>query len=278
MIAPPDSAASRADRNGSSSVLLPREHGAYGQLLFPIATALVLGDRALAAFAISVASAAAFVGHEAVLTLLGHRGARASRERRRRATGWLLACSAVVGALGTWSFERMATAARFSLLLPLVFALLLVPFIWSRREHSTAGEIVAAIGLSSCSVPAALAGGVASTRAVTSWLVFALSFVVATLAVRSIIARIRNARIASGDGVRFANRGAAWLAAGVIAISLVLADRGWMPRAAPIALLPVCALAGGLALFPPHPRHLRTVGWCLVTATVVTAVVLAVVP
>ncbi len=272
---PPTSTTTRPAVSGGAVWLLPREHGAYGQLLFPIATALVLGDGAAAAFALAIACAAAFVGHEALLTLLGHRGARASREQRRAAIGWLTSCVAVALSAAATSLPWMTPAARLSLLLPVAFAVLLVPFIWLRREHSTPGEILAAVGLSSCSVPVALAGGVVVGRALTSWGVFALAFVVATVAVRSIIARVKSARMA--EGTTPPSRRAAWFAAGVIALSSVAAGRGWMPLAAPFALLPVCALAGGLALRPPHPRHLRTIGWSLVTATALTAVVLAVV-
>jgi hypothetical protein len=250
-------------------ILLPREHGAYGQLLFPIATALAIGDHGATGFAIAGACAAAFVGHEAVLTLLGQRGGRAARQRRRDAIFSLACCAALAAASAAWALAHMMPASRVSLVLPATLAVALLPFIWSRREHTTAGEILAALSLSSCGVPIARAGGVGLSRALICWLVFALSFTVATLAVRSTIARLKNTHSA-GSGVAF------WLAAASVALSLAGASRGWIPPAAPLALLPVCGLAVGLSLFPPHPRHLRAVGWSLVTATAVTAIVLAV--
>ncbi len=253
---------------------LPKEHGAYGQLLFPIATALVIGDHSGAPFAIAAACAAAFVGHEAVLTLLGQRGGRVARERQRDAIFSLACCAALATSLGAWAIVQMAPEVRFWAALPIALAMALAPFIWFRREHSTIGEIVAAVALSSCGVPTARAGGVDVARALTCWLVFAVSFTVATLAVRSTIARIKNPPLAGSVFSRIDVP--VWLAPATIALSLVSAWRGWIPPAAPLALLPACGLALGLSLFPPHPRHLRMIGWSLVTATGVAAIVLVV--
>lgn len=252
-------------------ILWPKEHGAYGQLLFPITTALVIGNHGGGAFALAGASAAVFVGHEAVLTLLGQRGGRVARERHADAVFSLVCCGAISAVLGASAVAHMSSSSRLAIALPLGLAGVLAAFIWLRVEHSTMGEIVAAATLSSCGVPIARAGGVELSRALICWLVFALSFTVATLAVRSTIARIKN----------FRNRripSAAWLAPATIALSLVSASRGWIPASASLALLPVCGLALGLSLFPPHPRHLRTVGWSLVMATAITAIVLAVAP
>jgi YwiC-like protein len=253
------------------SILAPKEHGAYGQLLFPIATALAIGNHNGSAAALAGACVATFVGHEAVLTLLGQRGARVARERRRAAIFSLACCAILAGSLGAWALTRMTPASRATAALPVVLAGVLVPFILSRREHSTIGEVVAAITLSSCGVPIARAGGIPPSRALTCWLVFAMSFTLATLAVRSAIARVKSARAGSRISTT------AWLACATIALTLVLASRGWIPSAAPLALLPVCGLALALSLFPPHPRHLRAVGWSLVSATAVTSIVLVVV-
>ena len=285
--------ASPGERRSPVRVLWPKEHGAYGQLLFPLGTALVLGPR-LGAVALAGACVAGFVGHEAVLTLLGQRGGRLARNRRRDAIVSLACCATLATALGAWAVVQMAPASRPFVALPVALAMTLAIFISTGREHSTMGEIVAAIALSSCGVPVALAGAVPASRALTCWLVFALSFTLATLAVRSTIARAKNTRAggpgfpsstlrstaASSTALRTGRAGnrigtTVWLASATIALSLVAASRGWIAPAAPFALLPVCGMAVGLSLFPPHPRRLRTVGWLLVTATAVTAIVLA---
>lgn len=250
-------------------LLWPKEHGAYGQLLFPTATALVIGNHGGSAFALAGASVAVFIGHEAVLTVLGQRGGRAARDRHADAVFSLVCCAAIAAVLGAWATAHMSPSSRLAIVPPLGLAAVLAAFIWFQVEHSTAGEIVAAATLSSCGVPIARAGGVEPSRALICWVVFALSFTVATLAVRSAIARIRNVP-------RRQIPSAAWPAPATIALSLVSASRGWIPPAASLAVLPVCGLALGLSLFPPHPRHLRAVGWSLVTATAITAIVLAV--
>ena len=260
-------------------LLLPREHGAYGQLLFPLATVMVIGNGAPAALALGGACVMAFVAHEGLLTLLGHRGARAARARRRDALLSLIGCVVLALAAGAWALTRTSAAARISLGFPVASALLLIPFIWTRREHSTAAEITVAIGLSSCCVPVALAGGVPVARTVTCWFVFALAFVVATVTVRSVIASTRRTRATSvPPGPPTSRRSAppGLLAVSAIVLSFAFANGGWIPWTAPFALLPVCGLAAALSLFPPHPRHLRTVGWLLVTATAATSAVLAV--
>lgn len=255
-------------------ILLPREHGAYGQLLFPIGTALALGGGSAPAFALALSCVSAFAAHESLLVLLGHRGARAAREQRQPASVWLIGCGTLAAGAAAFGVVRMPIPARAWLLLPAALSLALVWFIFHGREHSTSGEVVAASALSSCSIPIALAGGVSAVPAVTCWLVFVLAFVVATIAVRSMIARVKTARrplpVPSAGGA------GAWLASAVMALSVVGGAASWWPWAVPLALLPVCGIAAVLSLFPLHPRHLRPVGWSLVTATALTAVVLAV--
>ncbi len=281
--------ASSAGRH-SVRILLPREHGAYGQILFQMATALLIGHRSSAALALSAACTAVFVGHEAVVMLAGQRGARLARHRRNAARLSVACCTAIAASTGAWAIWHMSPASRASTLVPTALGLALAPLTRNGREHTAAGELLAAVALSSCSVPIARAGGVSSARAFTCWLVFALSFVVATVAVRSMIARVKRAHASTplpsaapgaSTSLRAGSTGRRigvpfWLAAGTVALSLLSATRGWIPFAAPLALLPVCGLALGVSLFPPHPRHLRTVGWSLVTATCATAIVLAV--
>jgi hypothetical protein len=69
--------------------LFPKEHGAYGQLLFPIATAFAVGRISLAGLALAGAGACAFIAHEPLLVLIGRRGPRVARDQRSRALRWL---------------------------------------------------------------------------------------------------------------------------------------------------------------------------------------------
>src|SRR5512144_1851394 len=65
--------------------LFPREHGAWGQLAFPLATGLNIGRPGPAAFLLCAAVVAAFLGHEPLLVVLGQRGHRARDAHGRRA-------------------------------------------------------------------------------------------------------------------------------------------------------------------------------------------------
>src|SRR5262245_4761900 len=92
--------------------LVPHEHGAYGQLLFPMITALAIGRPGTAAFAWAAAAALVFLAHEPVMVLLGQRGPKASRDERPRTWRWLGVCSAGVMVFGLLAFARMPNDAR----------------------------------------------------------------------------------------------------------------------------------------------------------------------
>ena len=80
--------------------LWPKEHGAYAQLLAPLALALVHGPITPASVALAIASVLAFVAHEPLLVVLGLRGTRAAREEGPRARRHLLALGGGALALG----------------------------------------------------------------------------------------------------------------------------------------------------------------------------------
>lgn len=71
--------------HSSPRSLMPREHGAYGQLALPLLTALFSGRPTAAAFLYAAAAVFAFFAHEPLLVLLGQRGSRAFRELGARA-------------------------------------------------------------------------------------------------------------------------------------------------------------------------------------------------
>jgi hypothetical protein len=248
-------------------VLIPREHGAYGQLLFPVVSALLIGRPAAAAYLIAAAGAAAFVAHEPLLVLLGQRGVRAARELRTDAWRSLAIAGGIAVITATAAWFLMFGAARTALILPTLLAAAGGLVVAAGRERSTPGEIVAAVALASLSLPVAIAGDVPPVAAHTVFVVFSVVFTSATLAVRSVIGRTARAG------------GPHPLLAGLVAVMAlvvlgVLALAGRLSGVAPYAALPVCSVALGLAVRPPSPRHLRTIGWTLVGATALTAVLL----
>src|SRR5215472_11819220 len=122
--------------------MFPREHGAYGQLLFPIATALAIGRPGVGALALAAAAVCAFLAHEPLLVLLGQRGSRAAREDGAQARRWFGACAAAAVAFAIAAIAFLPPAARVALGAPAAIGLLVGAVIFSRREHTLGGEVV----------------------------------------------------------------------------------------------------------------------------------------
>ncbi len=248
-------------------MLLPREHGAYGQLLFPLFSALLIGQPSAGAYLLAAAAVAAFLAHEALLVVLGQRGVRACREHGADARRSLALFGGFCAVTGTVSLFVLPRPALDVLVLPVVLALLVGAAVVMHRERSTMGEMLVAVALTSLALPVALAGHATRTNALTLFVVFSAVFVTATIAVRALIGRVTKAG------------GPPPLLAGALALFVVVglavaAFAGRLAPVAPYAALPVCAVALGLTASPPSPRHLKTIGWTLVGATLLTSVLL----
>ncbi|MFN7983494.1 MAG: YwiC-like family protein [Vicinamibacterales bacterium] len=248
-------------------MLIPREHGAYGQLLFPLIAALAIGHVTVGAVLLALAVSGAFLAHESLLVVLGQRGSRAAREQAQDAKSTLavfgglwLVCG--IGAL--WLMPRQAVPY---LALPIVLGAQVMFVVFMHRERTTPGEILVGAALASSSLPVALECGVALRDAVTVVLVFALVFATATIAVRAVIGRVSKA----GGPRRWWRRRAMGVVGGLAA----LVSARVIASVAPWGALPVCLVALGLAMRPPSPKQLRIVGWTLV-ATLLTTLILIV--
>ena len=99
-----------------TAALLPREHGAYGQITFPLLAALLGAGVSTSGLLMTAATVAGFLGHEPAAVLLGLRGARSKRDLARRATRWL-GCAVTLGlAAGIGALLTMPSQVRWSLL------------------------------------------------------------------------------------------------------------------------------------------------------------------
>jgi hypothetical protein len=249
--------------------LAPREHGAYGQLGLPLLGGLALGRPGIVAFGLAIAWLAAFFAHEPLLVVLGQRGKRAREQDGPRATRRLAVLGSVAALAGVIAVGFASNDVRLAIVPPALLAVAVMVFVWRKEEKTTVGEIVAAAALSGASFPVALAGGVALFPAAVTWLVWATAFLLSTLAVRAVIERAKR----EGSATRIA----AYIATiGAAAASVLLASRGVLPPAAPIALAPFVLLSLGVCLIPVHTRHLRRVGWGLMSACVMTLGILVV--
>ena len=248
--------------------MFPKEHGAYGQLLFPIVTALAVGRPGAPAFALSAAALCAFLAHEPLLVLLGQRGGHTAREQRSAALVWFASLALVGVALAIYAIPAMRGSAQRAVVFSGALAVILALVIFSKRERTTGGEILSAVTLSSLALAVGLASGVSHDTAMTCAVVYAASMSVGIVGVRAVIMHTRRPpALASRIGA----------VVGSIAVPVVLgvcAKIGAVNPIAPWASVPLSLAGVGLATWPPPARRLRVVGWTLVVATALTALVL----
>ena len=249
----------RSPDKRSSRWLLPREHGAYAELLFPLVTVFCLGNTTLASVALSLAILAGFLAHEPLKILLGARGGALQRELRGRARVQgvlLLTVSIAAGALGLCRSGGATIGAALGLLpaLALVLGLTL-----TGRDKSLLGETVVSLLLAFAALPVALAAGLSPRVALCSALTWSAVFVVGTATVHALLARKKR-------GVLAPSRAVIGMALALTsgAMFSALSGRGSWPLAAvPMAVIAVVALLLGVP-----PRRLRVLGWAMVLAHV----------
>ena len=254
--------------------LLPKEHGAYGQLTLPLASALIVAGLSTAGLMLTTSAVATFVAHEPVSVLLGLRGARATRDLHRTAMRWL-ACSAAIAIVTAFiAGLTMPHDVRWSIAVPAIPAVLLAIAIVYGREKSWYGEVAAALAFAGLAVPVMMAAGASLRSASAVAVPFALLFVTSTLAVRTVILRVR------GGGNRQATasmRRSAFVTAVLGAIGLTwLSVVNVLPPATIAAAAPGLLTALVIAARPPLPTRLRQIGWTLVAVSVLTAVIVVV--
>jgi hypothetical protein len=248
--------------------LFPREHGAYGQLAFPLVAVLGSGTPGPAAWALVIAFVAGFIAHEPLLVLLGQRGPRARREQEDAAIRTLVWMSGMAVIDLAFAVYRLAPALRWTVLVPIAFAIATVPLIVQKKQRTATGEMHVALALGSCALPTGVASGLSAQEAASCWFVLTLGFWAATLAVRATIALQRREPSAAE---RLA---AALIALGSPVAALWMSHRFGVHPLLWIATLPLSTLAILFAATPPSARRLRTVGWALVTAGAAATVAL----
>ena len=248
--------------------MIPREHGAYAELLFPMAAVLLGGTPTVSAWLLATAAVACFLANEPILILFGQRGARAQREQRGRARRALLLFMLVAIAAGIPGLWFAPQLAQYTVGLPLLLGVGVMMMAVEGLERTVIGETMAAATLSSTAVPLGLASGLsvsASSAVAAIWLVASL---LGTSAVRLTVARTRAKTDEELRSVR-SKRALlilVCLAAIGVGIAAPLAPRGplWILTAA----LPVAVVVAAVAMARPTARSLRSIGWGLVLANV----------
>lgn len=247
--------------------LMPREHGAYAQLTFPLLSGLLLGAPAAASYLFAAAAVALFLAYEPVVVLLGIRGARLQQEESGTARRQLAVLVPLALLFGAGALFASAPAVRWLALVPAAWAASLLPLVPARRVKTLAGEFLVAAALAGMHLPVAGAGG---ARGVVLWgpaLVWLSGFVSATLAVHAIKARQKQRD-------RWLQRVAGGIALAGVLVALSLGVWSDSLRALAFALaVPLLAVVVVHAA-KVHPRALKRVGWTLVAADTITLALL----
>jgi hypothetical protein len=251
----------------ASRSLLPREHGAYAELIFPLLTGLILGRPSIAAFGFTLAAVLAFLSYEPLAVITGVRGARLREELEHRATRRLVVLAA--GCVGTaaLAFTMASTAGRLAALAPMVCGILLVPAALTGRVKSLVNELLVAATLAATLLPVAVSGGVPARFAAAAGAVWFVGFALATLTVHAIKARIKPDTLPQWPLLV-----APAAALAVIAVGATVPLWTALPWLMGAALLPSALGTLVISVMRVHPRRLRYVGWSLVSANLLTAV------
>lgn len=248
--------------------LKPREHGAYAELTFPVVSGFVVGGLSWAGFGLALVATAFFMAHEPAAVLLGARGERLRGSLSGAARRLLSKLAVVALAAGVLFLATAPPAALMLTLLPAGFGAAVAGAVVLGRVKTLPGELLVAATFSSVHVPIAASAGATGLSLWVPALVWFTGFALATLAVHSLKYRFKG-RGPSGWTVPAAP------ALAVLAVATGVAAPLVGPELAPAAaILPLGLAVAAVSLVPIHPRYLKRVGWTLVTADILTLVLL----
>jgi hypothetical protein len=262
-IAKPMSSGSREAR-----MMIPREHGAYAELLFPMAAVFLGGTPSRATWLLAIAALACFLANEPLLILVGHRGARVRREAAPQAKRALLILALGALAAGIPALWFASRPVQVSVLLPLLLGGAVMMMAAQGLERSAFGETTAAAALSSVALPLGLASGLGMFASFAVLIIWLIASLLGTAIVRLTVARTR----AKTDEARAkvqAKR--VTLIVVCLAVIAVGAAAPLAPRSALWVLagaLPVAIVVLVLAIAKASARSLRAIGWGLILANV----------
>ncbi|MDH5490878.1 MAG: YwiC-like family protein [Myxococcales bacterium] len=245
--------ASTRPRASSRPSLAPREHGAYVFLGFPLLTGLYLSGATIAASLFLVAFVAAFLAHEPIVLLLGHRGPRALREQGQRARRRIVGLTLIGLGAGMGAFLLSPLPARIAASSCAALAAIVLLLLRAGREKTLVGEAMVVIAFASTGLPLALTAAVPMATAASVASIWVLTFTLETLCVKATLSRRKEPnRILEGLALLVPIA----CALGLI-YPLLRGQLFWLTAA------PGIAGAIALGLVRPSPRHLPKVGWVL---------------
>jgi len=246
--------------------MIPREHGAYAELLFPIVTVFLGGSPTTSTWLLAVGAIACFLANEPLLVLVGQRGNRTKREESDRAKRALLLFSLVAIGAGVAGLLLATTAVQYAVSVPLLLGVGLVMLAIQGLERSMLGEGLAAATLSSIAIPLGLSASLGLRATLAVALIWLVTSLLGTAEVRLTIARTKAKTDEEFARVRFKRALLVLVCLAIIAVG-VIAPYGsrvglWILAAA----VPVALVVLAMAALRPTARRLRLMGWSLVAA------------
>ena len=252
--------------------MIPREHGAYAELLFPIVTVFLGGSPTMASWLLAVGAIAAFLANEPLLVLVGQRGTRLQRSEGDRAKRALLIFSMFALLAGVSGIVMAPRPAQLAVVLPALLGGTLILLAVQGLERSVFGETLAAAALSATAVPIGLSAGLDLTASLAIALIWAVTALLGTSVVRLTVSRTK---AKTEDEERtVALKRTLLIAACVFVIAVgVVAPFGsrlglWVLAGA----VPVALVVMVMAALRPTARRLRLLGWSLVAANLVSLI------
>jgi len=250
----------------AQSKMVPREHGAYAELLFPIVTVFLAGVPTASTWLLAAAAIAGFLANEPLLVVFGHRGTRVKRQESEQAKRALLIFVLLGLSTGVAGLFLAPTGVQYATGVPLVLGAGLVLLAIQGLERSVFGETLASAALSSLAIPLGLSAGLGRAETLAVALIWTVTSLLGTALVRLTVARTKAKAGAELQRVRLRQRLLVFGCVLVIAVG-VAAPYGsreglWVLAAA----VPVALVVLTMALFQPTARRLRLMGWGLVAA------------
>jgi hypothetical protein len=252
--------------------MIPREHGAYAELLFPMAAVFLGGLPGTSTWLLAIGAIAAFLANEPLLVLVGQRGTRTKREEGGRAKRALLIFTMFALGAGIAGLVLAPRPAQISVLLSLLMGGTLIMLAVQGLERSMFGEALAAATLSSVAIPLGLSARLSLTAALALALIWTVNALLGTSVVRLTVSRTKAKTPDQIRAVRLKRAGLIVVCLVVIAVG-VAAPFGsrsglWVLAAAVPAALAVLVVAA----LQPTARRLRLMGWSLVAANLLSLI------
>jgi hypothetical protein len=252
--------------------MIPREHGAYAELLFPIVTVFLGGLPTTSTWLLAIGAIAAFLANEPLLILVGQRGSRMKREQDDRAKRALLIFTVFALGAGISGLALAPRVAQLAVVLPLLLGGTLIMLAIQGLERSMFGEALAAAALSSIAVPLGLSARLSLTAALAVALIWAATALLGTSVVRLTVARTKakTPQELRTVGLKRAGLILVSLAVTAVGVAAPFGSRAgfWVLAAA----VPVAVTVLVMAALQPTARRLRLLGWSLVAANLLSLI------